>query len=169
VVACLLAAGLAACGASVRSTAESRIRSPRVQACETLIRELIALPVANMEEEALVVTITRAREHVEPCEQAFLDDAVTPTQTIFARHRARQVPMQVFYLESALSDRFRGREWFCEILSDHFQLLLEDIADIEAALGRPLPEVDARALVELRGLDLEAIEVLAQTVDRACP
>lgn len=148
----------------------TRIVSERVGACETLLGELSMLDASAASEAELVAAMTTADTTGAECGQILINDAQTPVEQIIARNRARQFELVGRTFEAALSFRFDGRAFYCDIVRESFQMLLADQVDVETGLQElsGLSDEETRTLHQLRDLNLEALDVLFQATQRFC-
>jgi hypothetical protein len=147
-----------------------RIVSERVGACETLLGELSMLDASAANEAELLAAMTTADTTGAECGQILINDAQSPVELIIARNRARQFELVGRTFEAALSFRFDGRAFYCDIVRESFQMLLADQVDVETGLQEfnGLTEEETRTLEQLRDLNLEALDVLFQATERFC-
>lgn len=160
----LLVLVCAGCGASSRARTDDAPRvmmSERLIACETLVSELRSLDTRRMTEADLVERMREAEASSAVCAELWRGEAETPGEAVIADQEARQVPFHALLLEGVLASRFDGMSNYCTILDDTFAILFEGLGEIEAALaGRALTDDERGRLIELRDLDLEAMDVL---------
>ena len=144
--------------------------SERLLACDTLVRELHVLDVGEVSESELTSHMSHAQANAEWCTSAWRDQADGEHEQLLATHRGRQLRFQALLLELALSDRFDGQAGYCDILDETFALLFTGLADLESALQVDAIEAQIRArMIELRDLDVEAIDVLVVHRAENCP
>lgn len=161
----LLAAG---CGGTPGSS-PARIRSEHALNCDALAADLEQVDVDASTEGELVSAMELADTSSQTCRDAFLDEARSDAERVIANHRARQMAVHARYFEASLASRFDGGANFCDIISEALNLLLTDAVEIENALADDtMGRADHDMLVQLRDLDLEAIDVLMLTAESAC-
>jgi hypothetical protein len=160
---------LCACGGSQDQPPPRTIWPERLQACQTLLNELASVDTQSAEEATLQAAMERADANREECTALFLETADSAGSQLLARHRGREFTLQALQIESALSYRFDNRQHYCEIIRETFVLLLQGVAELEAALldGIGSPD-EIRQMTELRDLDLEALDVLYEATDSFC-
>lgn len=159
-----------ACGGAQTDEPPQRVGpGERALACDTLLHELYALDLELASESDLETWRARGESRVDDCSVAWLDEARTLAQTVMARHRAGELWIRTLFVEAALARRFDGFANYCAIVQDTFEPLFVGIADIEAALvSDDVDDEERRQLIQLRDLDLEAIDVLAVAADAYC-
>ena len=143
--------------------------SERLLACDTLLSELRHLDYETASEAEMVGLMQSADQSSERCAELWLEQADTRGERQIAIHEGRQLPFQALLLESAISARFDNRFGYCDILDDTFALLFTGLAEIEQALSESWMSEDERnQLIELRDLDLEAVDVLVVHREENC-
>lgn len=143
--------------------------SERLLACETLLDELRTAPLGTASEPELEALLESAERNAEPCTRLWAEVSSTSWEEQIAAHRSYQLPLQSLLIEAALSERFDGHFGFCDIIDEIFALLFEGIAALEVALASPgISDDDRVRAVELRDLDIEAIDVLLVTRNEQC-
>jgi len=169
-VAASLLAAAAACGGAQTNEPPQRVGpGERALACDTLLHELYDLDLDLASESELETWRARGEARVDDCSTAWLDEARSLAQTVMARHRAGELWIRTLFVEAALARRFDGFANYCAIVQDTFEPLFVGIADIEAALvSDDVDDEERRQLIQLRDLDLEAIDVLAVAADAYC-
>lgn len=156
------------CGGA-SSDSPMRIRSEHALNCDALAADLEQVDVEASTEAALVAAMELADAASLSCRDAFLDEARSAAERVIATHRSRQMAVHARYFEAALASRFDGGANFCEIIGETLNLLLTDAVEIEGALAdAALVRSDREMLVQLRDLDVEAIDVLMLTAESAC-
>lgn len=169
-----LAAGLALAAVACGPPQETRDTRPgivteRAQACRTMLREFVSVDTREMTEAELEAAMQRASANATPCGDAFDAEADTPGERQMAQHEGRQFQLYALMFEGTLSERFDDYAAYCPIVADTFQLLLANIAELEAVLQRDDVAEDERSqLAELRDLDLEALDVLFIASEEHC-
>lgn len=167
--ACIAALAMACGGPQSNEPAQRVGPGERALACDTLLHELYALDLETASEAELETWRARGESRVDSCTTAWLDEARTLPDTVMARHRAGELWIRTLFVEGTLARRFDGFANYCAVVQDTFEQLFSGIADIEAALATgTLDDEDRRQLIQLRDLDLEAIDVLAIAADEYC-
>ncbi|MFT4702551.1 MAG: hypothetical protein ACI81R_000236 [Bradymonadia bacterium] len=156
-------------GQQLTSHGQQGLSTERLEACRTLQTELEAVSLTESAEEELMRLMLRAREEAEPCKPEYLRGASGPVEELIARHEGRQLELYGLMVEATLSSRFDDYANFCDIVGDTFTMLLDNIASLEETLqNESLTELETRQLLELRDLDLEAIDVFFMASERRC-
>ncbi|MFT6400365.1 MAG: hypothetical protein ACJAYU_005136 [Bradymonadia bacterium] len=112
---------------------------------------------------------TAANRNRERCGELWAESAGSDWEQQIALHRSYQLPLQSLLIEASMSQRFDEHFGFCEIMQDTFGLLFEGLTALESALGeRSLSEETRGRLLELRDLDLEALDILIVSRSERC-
>ncbi len=166
----LLTAALSGCAARQNTPVQRPIVSERQQACDTFLSEAGSVNTAEATEDDLIRAMERADADAGICTRLYLEAADTDAMRALAIHRGREFTLVALNMEAALSYYYDDRNHYCDIIRETFALMLQNVADLEAVLT--LPEVveseAGRQLVELRDLDLEAMDVLYEATDSFC-
>lgn len=167
-----LAAGLATwrcSGPQEVAPAGPQIVTERAQACRTMLSEFVRMDLRTMPEADIERAMDRASSQQVACSAAFDDEARSVGEEQMAQHEGRQFSLYSLMFEGTLSERFDNYAGYCDIVADMFQLLLTNVGELEATLvAGDLPESERLQLVELRDLDLEAIDVLFIASEEHC-
>ena len=166
----LLTFSTSACGAGQTTAMPRTIVSERLQACDTFLSEAGAMNTAAATEEELTHAMLRADADRDICTRLYLESADTDASQALAIHRGREFTLVALNMEAALSYHFDQRNHYCDIIRETFSLMLQNVADLEVVLSVPgvLDSEEGRRLVELRDLDLEAMDVLYEATDSFC-
>lgn len=159
---CLLSPGCAGGnGSSSSATALREEALTRVDACEAVLENLRALDVDNAPEPVLQQGLEDAILAYPTCREHYEAAARTDGERYLLLHRAEQIHLTALLLEAQLSARFDGGAHRCEILRESFVLLYGGVSWLESALAEGnLTTPERLRIVELRNLDLQAIDVL---------
>ena len=145
------------------------IVSERSEACRTLVGEIEAVNLATESEAELADLMERADLAAPGCREAFVHRGMEPGAQLIGRHQGRQLDLYALLIEATLSERFDGRAGYCEIVADTFQLLFDNVTELDTALREEtLSERDATTLRDLMDLDLHAIDVLVIASENSC-
>ena len=162
------ALAVAACGGP-QAESQRVMPSERLLACDTLLTELRTTSLGSASEPELAALLESADRNSEVCAQLWAEAATSSWEEQIAAHRSYQLPLQALLIEAALSERFDGHFGFCDIVDETFAMLFEGIAALEAALANPdIGHEDRLRAIELRDLDLEAVDVLLVTRTEQC-
>jgi len=166
----LLTFSVSACGAGQTTVMPRTIVSERLQACDTFLSEAGAMNTAAATEEELTQAMLRADADRDICTRLYLESADTDAAQALAIHRGREFTLVALNMEAALSYHFDQRNHYCDIIRETFSMMLQNVADLEVVLSVPgvLDSEEGRRLVELRDLDLEAMDVLFEATDSFC-
>lgn len=167
-----LALGVLLVACASRSTPDEpayAVVSERAEACRTLVNEVEAVDLGSADEATLEELMNRALDTAPGCRDAFLADNLAPGEREMARHEGRQLDLYALLLEATLSERFDGYAGYCAIVADTFQLLLNNVAELENTVRTAeLSEREAIALRDLLDLDLHAMDLLVVASENHC-
>lgn len=153
----------------MQSEQRSVMPSERLIACDTLLSELRTAPVSTASEPELEAWMSAADRNGERCGELWAESAESDWEQQIALHRSYQLPLQSLLIEAAMSQRFDEHFGFCEIVQETFGLLFEGLTALESALGeRSLSDETRARVIELRDLDLEALDVLMVSQSERC-
>ena len=167
------AAALALAGCSTQARPAQGAEDARdfgaIDACEAILDGVRHALRHERDEAVLQAMLEQAVEAYPSCLVRYEAAARTPGEVVLFRHRAHHMELYALLLESELSARFDGGAHRCSILQDTFRNLIVGLRRIEEALEvTPLSEEERRRLVELRHLDLQALDVLFLDFEATC-
>ncbi|TVQ99506.1 MAG: hypothetical protein EA398_12230 [Deltaproteobacteria bacterium] len=141
----------------------------QVEACEELLFTLRNTSVDTRSHDTLDTILDEADALLPLCREAYPRVASNRAERHFNVHRAEQIALQALFLEAELADARRDHALYCDVLGHAFRLLLQGVARLDEALLDDGVSPDERTrLRELRGLDLQAIDVLFLTYEGRC-
>lgn len=161
---------LAGCGAREREALPPPPGSPeRVTACETMLTEFGDFdPKAHTEAEVTAM-MQRADKERSGCAAAMAEQARSPVEALFARHRAGQFELHALALERHLAETYDGGANRCSIVKDTFAVFFRQLAEVETGLQQEsLSSTEQAKLVELREMDLKSIDLLFAHAQEQC-
>lgn len=138
--------------------------------CLELAESYRLTDVGTASEAELERQMREASLNDDLCARALQDSYRGPGGEVMAHHLARSMAIHSLYAELALAERFDEMAGYCEILEDLVALLREDLAELDGAFERAedLPEEDIRALLPLRELTVQSLQVCLLDFAQTC-
>lgn len=161
---------LAGCAAREREALPPPPGSPeRVAACETMLKEFGDFDPKAHSEVEVTAMMKRADAERPGCAAAMAEEARSPVEAIFARHRAGQFELHALALERHLAETYDGGANRCSIVKDTFAVFFRQLAEVESGLQQEsLSSAEQAKLVELREMDLKSIDLLFAHAQEQC-
>ena len=160
----------AGCGGAAREALPPPPGSPeRVVACETMLKEFGDFDPKQHGEAEVTAMMRRADGERAGCAAAMAEQAKTPVEALFARHRAAQFELHALALERHLAEAFDGGANRCSIVKDTFAVFFRQLAEVETGLQQEsLTAAEQAKLTELREMDLKSIDLLFAHAQEQC-
>ena len=141
----------------------------QVEACEELLFSLRNTSVSTRSHDTLDAILDEADALLPHCRAAYPRVASSRAERHFNVHRAEQIALQALFLEAELAEARLDHALYCDVLGHAFRLLFQGVSRLDEALLEDELSPDERARFrELRGLDLQAIDVLFLTYEGRC-